>query len=248
LPIRLSSPGSEAGQERDFEIAPGVRITMCWIPPGEFLIGSSGGEKGRDDDETQHRVTISKGFWLAKTETTQAQWQAVMGSNPSHFKGDALPVEKVSWNDIAGSGGFIEKVNRSIPTEGWRFSLPTEAQWEYACRAGTTGTYAGDLDQMAWYEANSGKQAHPVGGKKANDWGLHDMHGNVLEWCADRYGTYSSVPVTDPVGAPSGTSRVLRGGSWNGNAIYCSAANRISSYAAFTGSDGGFRLALILAP
>jgi formylglycine-generating enzyme required for sulfatase activity/serine/threonine protein kinase len=241
-----SSPGSKAGEEQDFEIAPGTKITMCWIPPGEFLMGSPASEEGRDDDETQHRVTISKGFWLAKTETTQAQWQAVMGGNPSYLRGDALPVENLSWNDIAGSGGFIEKVNRSMPTEGWRFSLPTEAQWEYACRAGTSLTYAVDLEQMAWYANNSDKRTHPVGKKKANAWGLHDMHGNLWEWCMDRHGDYPSGAVTDPQGAASGTNRLLRGGSWHDSELYCRADYRY--YAGGTLDLSGFRVAFISVP
>ena len=220
-----SLPGSKAGEERDFVIAAGVKMAFCWIPPGEFLMGSSVDEVGRGDDEIQHRVTISKGFWLAKTEVTQAQWRAVMGSNPSHFKGDDLPVELVSWNDIASSGGFLEMANRFADGED-RFSLPTEAQWEYACRAGTTGTHSGDLDKIAWYDRNAGSKTHPVGQKKANTWGLHDMQGNVREWCADRYEPYPTGAVVAPDGANSGSYRVYRGGSWDYNAYYCRVADR----------------------
>jgi formylglycine-generating enzyme required for sulfatase activity/serine/threonine protein kinase len=226
----------KAGEERDFEIAPNVKIKMCWIPPGEFMMGSPAGESGRQDDETQHRVKITQGFWLAKTEVTQAQWRAVMGSNPSRFKGEDLPVESVSWNDIAGPGGFIEKANQS-GGDGGRFSLPTEAQWEYACRAGTTGAYAGEMDQMAWYDKNSGEKTHPVGLKKPNAWGLHDMHGNVWEWCSDWYGAYPDGAVTDPRGTVSGSARVGRGGSWGNIADYCRVAYRGNNYPA--GNDGG---------
>jgi formylglycine-generating enzyme required for sulfatase activity/serine/threonine protein kinase len=237
--------GSKAGEQRDFEIAPGVKIRMCWIPPGEFMMGSPVGETGRNYDETQRRVTISKGFWLAKTETTQAQWRAVMGRNPSHFKGDDLPVESVSWNDIAGLSGFIENVNQTTATGGSRFSLPTEAQWEYACRAGTTGPYAGELDQMAWYDKNCGSKTHPVGGKKANVWGLQDMHGNVWERCSDWYAPYPSSAETDPQGATSGSYRVFRGGSWvNFLAATCRAATRYNGYVPTgTGNSIGFRIA-----
>jgi formylglycine-generating enzyme required for sulfatase activity len=232
------------GDERDFEIAPGVKITMCWIPPGEFMMGSPVGEAGRDDDETQHRVKISNGFWLAKTETTQAQWRAAMGNNPSYFKGDNLPVERLSWNDIVGPGGFIEKINQAATATGEsRFSLPTEAQWEYACRAGTTGAYAGDLDQMAWYGKNSDSKTHPVGGKKANAWGLQDMHGNVWELCADGYAAHPSGAVTDPMGAASGSRRVCRGGGWSGNAEAYRVANRYGSNPVDTSSLIGFRIA-----
>jgi formylglycine-generating enzyme required for sulfatase activity len=190
----LSRSGGElvaplkAGDEREFEIAPGVKIVMCWIPPGDFLMGSPEDEVGHRDNETQHRVKITQGFWLAKTPTTQRQWSAVMGNNPSHFKGGDLPVEQVSWSDICGgesrAGGFLGKLNQ-FASAGGKFDLPTEAQWEYACRAGTTGPYAGDLDEVAWYHANSRLRTHPVGLKKSNDWGLNDMHGNVCEWCAD---------------------------------------------------------------
>ncbi|MEN9974948.1 MAG: hypothetical protein RLZZ282_954, partial [Verrucomicrobiota bacterium] len=229
-----------AGEERDFEIARGVRVRMCWIPTGEFLMGSPAGEVEHEEDETQHRVAIRQGFWLAKTETTQAQWRAVMGNNPSAFKGNDLPVEKVSWNEIAGPSGFIEKANQA---GSGRFSLPTEAQWEYACRAGTTGPAAGDLDAMAWYSKNSGGETHPVAGKKPNAWGLHDMLGNVFEWCADWYGDYPSGPVTDPLGAVSGSYRVRRGGGWGYDAGYCRVANRRNSYPTGSYFSIGFRLA-----
>jgi formylglycine-generating enzyme required for sulfatase activity len=236
----LSVPGSKAGEEREFEIAPGVKIAMCWIPPGEFLMGSPESETGRSDDETQHRVTLTQGFWLAKMETTQAQWQTVMGNNPSAFIDGNLPVECVSWNDIAGPDGFISKVNQSA-TMGGIFSLPTEAQWEYACRAGRTGSYAENLDEMAWY---SGSKTHPVGQKKANAWGLQDMHGNVWERCADWYGKYSSDAVTDPRESPAGSRRVLRGGGWRSDANDCRAAYRsIDFYPSDTNYYVGFRIA-----
>ena len=128
----LTVPQRRAGEECEFEIAPGVKMVLCWIPPGEFLMGSPEDEEYRHDDETQHRVRITRGFWLAKTQTTQAQWQAVMGNNPSHFKGGDRPVERVSWNNICGdesaSGGFLGELNRRLPAGG-RFHLPTEAQW-----------------------------------------------------------------------------------------------------------------------
>jgi len=238
---KRSMASSKAGEEQDFEIAPGVKITMCWIPPGEFMMGSPKDEQGRNNDENQYQVTHTQGFWLAKTEVTQAQWKAVMGNNPSHFKGDDLPVESVSWNDIAGPGGFIDKVNQTAAAAGGRFHLPTEAQWEYACRAGTPGPYAGDLDQMAWYERNSGGKAHPMGQKQANAWGLHDMHGNVWEWCADWYGTYPSATKTDPQRAASGSIRVLRGGSWFDYAVSCRSAFRNSYFPGLTSFSVGFR-------
>jgi formylglycine-generating enzyme required for sulfatase activity len=238
--------GFRAGDEREFEIAPGVKIVMCWIPPGEFLMGSPEDEEGRFDDEIQHRVKITRGFWLAKTQTTQAQWWAVMGNNPSPFEGDDLPVEMVSWNDICGdasrTGGFLGKLNQSGSTDG-RFDLPTEAQWEYACRAGTTGPYAGDLDEMAWYDKNSGKTTHPVGLKKANSWGLHDLHGNVWEWCLDWFGGYNAEASEDPAGPFLGRARVIKGGCSGIIAYGCRAAVRSGTSPSESHYAIGFRIA-----
>ena len=243
-----------AGEEQEFEIAPGVKIVMCWIPPGEFLMGCPVDEVGRLSGETQHRVTLTQGFWLGKYQLTQLQWQAVMGNNPSHWEGSNLPVEKVSWNEISEPGGFMEKVNRFAAAGGF-FSLPTEAQWEYACRAGTaTALNNGEnltskdyacpnVNEVAWYDENSGNRTHPVGLKKANAWGLHDMHGNVLEWCLDRFGHRTDGPLVDPRGAVSGAIRVLRGGSWNSRAFKCRAAYRDDYYYPSTKIAGiGFRV------
>ena len=183
------------------------------------------------------RVLISKAFELQTREVTQAQWQAVMGSNPSSFKGPDLPVEKVSWDDAQA---FIAKLNAK--NDGYRYRLPTEAEWEYAARAGTTGPYAGDLDAMAWYEQNSGRTTHPVGTKAANAWGLYDMHGNVWEWVQDWDGNYDASAVTDPVGPSSGSYRVLRGGSWRHESQYCRSADRNSSSPGYRGYFLGLRL------
>ncbi len=235
------------GDEREFEIDQGVKIVMCWIPPGRFLMGSPENEVGRSKNETQHLVEITQGFWLAKTLTTQAQWQAVMGNNPSHFKGGDLPVERVSWNDICGdetrTGGFLEAINWISTSDGC-FHLPTEAQWEYACRAGTTGPHYGNLDEIAWYNANSGIMTHPVALKKRNNWGLHDMLGNVYEWCSDWLGPYPLGFEADPCGAVLGSYRVIRGGSWAGlKSNYW----RVAERGCFTPSNAeyhvGFRLA-----
>lgn len=178
----------------------GVEFAFRYCPPGTFMMGSPKNEPGRESYEIQHEVTLTKGFWMLETEITQRQWKAIMGNNPSYSKDDDLPVEMVSWNDCQE---FCRKTG---------FDFPTEAQWEYACRAGTTGAYAGDLDAMAWYSSNSSRITHPVGTKKPNAWGLYDMHGNVYEWCADWYGYYSSERVTDPTGPSSGVLRVERGG------------------------------------
>ena len=248
--------GSQAGEERDFEIAPGVTMTFSWIPPGEFLMGSPEGEDRLAYNETQHRVTISKGFWMAQNETTQSQWQAVMGNNPSHFTGGDLPVESVSWNDTQR---FIDKLNNSIlASGGWKFALPTEAQWEYACRAGTTtalnngknltsdanstvsGSECSNLDQVAWYFQNSAWKTHPVGQKQSNAWGLYDMHGNVFEWCSDWYDDEPAGD-KDPSGPKMGEARLRRGGSYAGPANCCRAAYRFRSNPGVPADFCGFR-------
>ncbi len=200
-------------------------LALRWCPPGSFTMGSPTSEEGRDNDETQHRVTLTKGFWMGETEVTQGLWKEVMGNNPSSFKlGDDYPVEQVSWNDCQK---FVEKLNEKAPSD-WRFALPTEAQWEYACRAGTTGAYGGTgrLDDMGWYISNSGDKTHPVGKKRANAWGLYDMHGNLWEYCADWHGAYPGGSVTDPSGPASDSGRVNRGGAWNELATYCRSALR----------------------
>jgi formylglycine-generating enzyme required for sulfatase activity len=170
--------GSRAGEEREFELAPGVSMKFCWCPAGEFVMGSPKSEEGRDSrDEDQAKVTLTKGFWIAKTELTQAQWEAVMGSNPAFQKGADRPVVAVSWNDAQR---FMETINATIGSaDGGRMSLPTEAQYEYAARAGEAGMYpGGSLDEVAWHAGNSQK-TQPVGTKKVIAWGLHDMSGNA---------------------------------------------------------------------
>jgi formylglycine-generating enzyme required for sulfatase activity len=233
--------GMRAGEERDWQIAPGVKMTFCWIPAGEFLMGSPDMEDDRFDDEDQVNVTLSNEYWMGKYQVTQAQWEALMGSNPSRFKGANMPVEKVSWDDAQG---FIKKVNGSgVIPDGWKMALPTEAQWEYACRAGEAGPYSGgSIDQVAWYKGNSESKTHAVGTKKPNAWGLYDMHGNVREWCEDWYDdTLAGGP--DPSGASSGVYRVERGGSWYSKAAGCRAARRHGYPPNF--HLGGFRPALV---
>jgi formylglycine-generating enzyme required for sulfatase activity len=194
-----------------------VEMKFRKIPAGKFTMGSPENEKERDSDEGPlHIVRITKQFYLGMYEVTQAQWKAVMGNNPSKLKdcGDDCPVEMVNWNDVQE---FINKLNQKEGSNKYR--LPTEAEWEYACRAesNTRFSFGDDVDvlgQYAWYEENSGGSTHPVGQKKPNAWGLYDIHGNVWEWVYDRYGNYPPASVTDPTGPPSGASRVIRGGSW----------------------------------
>ena len=181
-------------------------------------MGSPPDEPRRSNNETQHQVKLTKGSYLGKYEVTQGQWEAVMGRNPSEFKnvGRDAPVEQVSWDDCQV---FCRKL-------GVGFRLPTEAEWEYACRAGAKGPYAGDLDDMAWCGQNSGNTTHPVGLKKPNAWGLYDMHGNVAEWCHDWYGEYPVGAVTDPTGPEAGQFRRNRGGSWGWGTGLCRSADR----------------------
>ncbi len=239
---------------------PEYNIEMVWIAHGSFAMGSPFSEAGRLDNETQHLVTLTRGYWLGKYEVTQGQWQAVMGNNPSKFKnaGSNAPVEQVSWDDAME---FCNKLTQKERAEGrlpggYEYTLPTEAQWEYACRAGTgsvlnngekltsTDGQCRNLDEVAWYDENCLSTTHPVGQKKANAWGLYDMHGNVREWCCDWYGTYPSDSVTDPSGANSGTQRVLRGGCWDGVAGCCRSAHRFRARSSNCYDSFGFRLAL----
>ena len=220
-------------------VVEGVGLFLVPIAGGTFSMGSL---SGGSDEQPVTTVTLSP-FWLAKTEVTQAQWEAVMGSNPSSFKGGQLPVETVSWDDAMKFCRKLTERERQagrLPT-GTIYTLPTEAQWEYACRAGTTGDYAGEVDAMAWYNKNSGGATHEVGTKQANAWGLRDMHGNVWEWCLDWDGPYFGGRVTDPKGAPSGTFRVRRGGGWNDEADYARSAFRNFNGPAFRSNIVGFR-------
>ena len=206
-------------------------------------MGSPSSEEGRYDGEVQHKVRISRGFWLAETETTQELWHAVMGDNPSYFKGDDLPVESVSWNDCQE---FIEKLN-SKSENGVHFQLSSEAHWEYACRAGTSGAYnvsGASLDSLAWYYGNSDRKTHKVGTKIPNAWGLYDMHGNVWEWCSDLYDDYPSGDATDPTGSKSGSNRVNRGGGWDCTSWSCRSAYRNRRTPVLRYNILGFRLEL----
>ena len=222
-------------------------IDFVYCPPGTFMMGATANEQDSDSSEKpQHQVTLTQGFWMSKYEVTQAQWRAVTGTSPSHFTGDNRPVEMVSWNDIAASGGFIEKLNTNNPGNGFR--LPTEAEWEYACRAGTTTRfYWGDdpsysqIGNYAWYVDNSGSQTHDVGGKSPNAWGLYDMSGNVWDWCQDWWGSYAAGAVLDPQGASTGSGRVVRGGNWSDGNI-CRSALRSLAGPDNRYPNAGFRL------
>jgi len=249
--------------------APPVNITnsismdFVYIEPGSFMMGSPEDEPGRSSDETQHQVTLTQDYYIQTTPVTQGQWEAVMGDNPSYFSdcGDECPVESVSWNDAQD---FITTLNNLEGTTG--YTLPTEAQWEYAARAGSTTAFANGqitetgsgydpvLDSMGWYQYNSnadhsprsdGIGTHLVAQKAPNAWGLYDMHGNVWEWVADWYGTYPTSAVTDPKGPSSGRGRVVRGGSWYEIPRYCRSARRGYNSQGGTRSITGFRLVLL---
>jgi DNA-binding helix-hairpin-helix protein with protein kinase domain len=212
-----------------------VTMELVLIRPGTFQMG---------EKQSAHKVTLTKAFYLGKCLVTQEQWERVMGSNPSNFKRAKNPVETVSWDDCQT---FIRKLGEKVP--GQTFRLPTEAEWEYACRAGSTGEYCygdgeGGLGEYAWYDSNSGRTTHPVGEKKPNAWGLYDMHGNVWEWCADWYGDYPNGEVTNPTGPGSGQFRVLRGGSWRDNPGYCRSASRFRNSPVNRNYNFGVRLCL----
>ena len=233
-------------------------MEMIYVAPGSFLMGSPSSEDGHQDDETQHRVTLTKGYWFGKYEVTQRQWESVMGENPSRFKGPDRPVEQVSWKDCQR---FIDKVDAAAR---WQFGggtrLPTEAEWEYACRAGTTTAYF-------WGNALNGDRANcngnypcgttvkgryreetaDVGSYSPNVWGFYDMHGNVYEWCSDWYGSYGG-DATNPTGVASGFIRVLRGGILISNARYCRSAYRDGYDPGYGNDCYGFRLCCSAGP
>ena len=236
--------------------ANGVEYAFRYCPAGTFTMGSPESEEGRFDGETQREVTLTRGFWTLETEVTQEMWQTVMGSNPSNFDSDVRnPVEMVSWEDAQE---FIAKLNADgVAPEGFEFRLPTEAEWEYACRAGTSTPYFwgwrfdGDKANCNGNEpygiSTKGKyleRTTAVGSYAPNLWGLYDMHGNVWAWCADWYGDYASGSQTDPEGPKSGSGRVIRGGSWSRGAKYCRSAYRLDSAPTHRRAIYGFRLVL----
>lgn len=221
----------------------GIKYNMVWVDGGTFRMGATS-EQGSEisDEKPVHSVTLS-GYYIGKTEVTQALWQAVMGSNPSYFEGDDLLVEQVSWDDCQE---FIRKLNSLT---GQNFRLPTEAEWEFACRGGNNSrgykySDSNYIDNVAWYDGNSGDKTHPVATKSPNELGIYDMSGNVWEWCADWYGDYSSGRQTNPKGTYGGSFRVGRGGSWYNYAGCCRSSNRYFSIPTHRLSFLGLRLAL----
>ena len=235
--VRFATHGTsklKTGGMRKIKLSGGVEMAFRWCPPGAFIMGSPPWEEGRASDEVQHRVTFSKGFWLGMTVVTQRQWASVMGYYPSSDFKDNLPVYNASWDECQV---FIEKVNGMLKC-GMR--LPTEAEWEYACRAGTTGAYAGGwLDRYGWHDG----RINPVKSKEANPWGFFDMHGNVREWCSDWYGDYPDHDVVDPSGPSLGNHRVCRGGASCCDARACRSASRHRAFPV-EHSSTGFRIVI----
>ena len=224
-----------------------IKMEFVRVPAGVFFMGSQDYEEGSSKEKPRHEVHITKPFYLGKYEVTQRQWLAVMGTeHPSNFSSPDRPVDEVSWNDVQL---FIQKLNE-LEREG-SYRLPTEAEWEYAARAGSETAYSfGDnskskpLTEYAWYELNAEKQSHPVGTLQPNAWGLYDMHGNISEWVQDLYGKnyYAISPKEDPMGPATGRKRVVRGGSWIHQAYSCRSAFRGYFSADYTDSDFGFRI------
>ena len=221
-----------------------VKFVMVKVSGGTFTMGATSEMKDSfDDEKPTHQVTLSS-YYIGETEVTQALWKAVMGSNPSHFKGDNRPVERVSWNDCQT---FISKLNALT---GKNFRLPTEAEWEFAARGGNQSRHtqfsgSSRINDVAWYGGNSGDKTHPVKTKRPNELGIYDMTGNVREWCQDWYGSYSSYAQTNPTGAGNGSDRVCRGGCWYNSPRGCPSSDRIHHPPGdYTDDDFGLRLAL----
>ncbi len=241
----ISDKSQSFNEELAIPVNSNVYVELVKVEAGSFNMGATPEmQEPYRNEKPVHRVTLTNNYYIGKYEVTQALWQAVMGSNPSQIKGDNLPVETVDWNDCQG---FISKLNAMT---GKRFRLPTEAEWEYAARGGKKSRgyqYSGSntLGDVAWYDGNSGFKTHAVGTKQPNELGIYDMAGNVLEWCQDRYGSYSSSPQTNPTRAVGGAGRVNRGGSWYSSARDCRTSFRSTLVTSDIRSDDlGFRLVL----
>ncbi|HEX4953543.1 MAG TPA: formylglycine-generating enzyme family protein [Thermoanaerobaculia bacterium] len=229
-------------------LEPATGMVFVQVPAGRFVMGSPPEEPGREPQERQHEVRLSRPFWLGATEVTQRQWQLVMGSNPSHFQdqGDQLPVESVTWFEVQG---FLERLAKLSP--GSRFRLPTEAEWEYACRAGTTSAYStgatlspaqARFEGLSKGTATGPARPLPAGSFPPNAWGFYDLHGNVWEWTRDEHCPYPSEPATDPAGSCGSTLRVIRGGSWHYGADSARCALRYTHRPQDRGFSLGFRV------
>lgn len=245
--IGVNSKGDNASYSNGVLNVDGVTYDMIKVQAGTFTMGATSEMKDPwNDEKPTHQVTLTNDYYIGKTEVTQALWKAVMGNNPSEFKGDNLPVEIVSWNDCQK---FISKLNSMT---GQNFRLPTEAEWEFAARGGNNSNhyqYSGSnkLGDVAWYDGNSGSKTHAVATKQPNELGLYDMSGNVWEWCSDWYDNYSSSSQTNPIGPSSGSSRVLRGGGW-GNAAWACRSSRRLGHNAPDNSDYFLGLRVVLVP
>lgn len=239
---RLSEPQATSKIGRSFSLQ-SPRLRMIWVDEGTFIMGGAGGNR---DELPATSVTITSGFWIGETEVTQSQWQSIMQSNPSDFRGDDRPVERVSWDDALDFCRRLTRQERAagrLPL-GFEFTLPTEAQWEYACRAGSAGSPPVNFDVAAWFNANSSRSTHPVATQESNPWGLYDMLGNVWEWCLDSKGTYKGGATSDPLNLSPAETKVYRGGSWYDSDSYCRPGYRNSSQRSLRWHTVGFRLAL----
>ena len=235
------------------QVTNSVGMKLSLIPPGQFLMGSPPKEEWHRDDETLHRVTLTKAFYMGTTEVTQGQWKALMGTNPSFSTGDALPVETVTWEQA------VEFCRKLSEKEGTQYRLPTEAEWEYACRAGTTtpfhtgetistdqANYDGNYTYAGGRKGVFRETTTDVGSFAPNAWGLHDMHGNVWEWCADWYGEYPKGEASDPTSPAQGEKRVVRGGCWINFPAVCRSANRGKTVPVSWNFHFGFRVVRVL--
>ena len=243
--IVLSGCGKNSASGKDASAGTVVKnssgMEFAYVPAGGFQMGSANGDP---NEQPVHQVTFASGFYLGRYEVTQAQWQKVMGSNPSKFSncGENCPVEQISWDDAQE---FIKKLNAQ--NDGYQYRLPSEAEWEYACRAGTTGDYAGDPNSMAWYTTNADYKTHPVGQKQANAWSLYDMHGNVSEWVMDyQHNNYDGAPNDGSAWSKAvSDDRMERGGSWTFDAKRVRSAHRGEAPHDYRWKDVGFRLVAV---